>query len=442
MAKMEFSAPSKGENTPVSVERIEVRPWALGGQSHQEFSIGGGANFDATTNVLVEIAYYVNEVQFFYTRNFIHMFEAITSSDAEIPLERFAQGEFDSYGFGDMLPETSIFLRRDKHTFQDQNKEEQIHTSYDLEVSIDIGAVIGGTGPGQRMFDIKLQSVDGEEGIRFMRDLTREIAEVYAGRHPAPADGPDGVGDWQFVRQLNQKAYDVISQDYDEDYFTNPQLTEAFDAWLKNIPPGGHILDAGCGHGQPVISRLLEKGFCVTGTDLSPNMLERARENFPDITFLNQMTSEIAHEAEFDGVCSLSSLLYLDPIDLSRSLHRIHHALKPGGWLFLYAFDMHPGYRGIPYHVDINQWMWGWTYGIEEATQALEEHGYFKVLTAQNVSTEEEKQKRIENWRKYTQKQHEELAEHYPNVQIAQPDLSKPPSNLAYSYIIVARREP
>jgi len=40
--------------------------------------------------------------------------------------------------------------------------------------------------------------------------------------------------------------------------------------------------------------------------------------------------------------------------------------------------------------------MWAWTYSMDEAVQALEEHGYFKVLKAQDVTSEEERQTRIE----------------------------------------------
>jgi hypothetical protein len=63
-------------------------------------------------------------------------------------------------------------------------------------------------------------------------------------------------------------------------------------------------------------------------------------------------------------------MLYLDPIDLSHSIYRLYQALKPGGQLFLYAYDTHPSWRGLPYSVEINQWMWSWTYCMEEAAQA------------------------------------------------------------------------
>ena len=44
-----------------------------------------------------------------------------------------------------------------------------------------------------------------------------------------------------------------------------------------NFPPGGHVLDAGCGPGL-VSSGLLDAGLDVVGVDLSTEMIERARK--------------------------------------------------------------------------------------------------------------------------------------------------------------------
>lgn len=436
MAKLEY-VQERSEDRPESVERIEVRVWGPGGKQHQQFVIGSGANFHAPGTLLLEIIYTVNEVQFFYTRNYLQFEgDAADAANVEKYLETFEQGETDAVGFGDMLPETSIVLRREKHTYQNETSE-----SYHLEIAADVGAVLGHSSPGGRMISIQFPYIDAAEGIQFMRELIHEVVGVHQGKHPNPAELPEGASDWPFIRQLNQKAYDLISRDYQEAYFSNPLLTEMFETWLEQIPPGGHVLDAGCGHGNPVISRLLEKGLRVTGTDLSPGMLERARRNFPEVTFLHQMVSDIREEAEYDAACSFSSMLYLDPIDLSHSIYRLYRAVRPGGLLFLYAYDTHPDWRGLPYDVEIHQWMWSWSYGLEEAAQALEEFGYFKVLDARNVTTEEQKQERIANWRKYTQEEHEKLVKSWPpGVPLPEPDLSKVPQNLSYCYAIIARR--
>lgn len=446
MAKINFPQINRtDEPQPESVECIEVRPWGVGGVKGQQFVIGSGGNFGGNSNVLLEIIYSVGEIQFFYTRNYLHFTGDIDQPYWQDRLEQFKLGEIDVCGFGDMLPETFITLKRDKFTHPDEHNQEVTSQHYHLEISADVGAVIGHESPGMRKINIQLDFISAEAGLQFMWELTNEIADAYHGKRPNPAALPDGASDWPFIRQLNQRAYDLVSADYQEEYFANTLLTGLFDEWLAGLPAGGQVLDAGCGHGDPVISRLLEKGFQVTGTDLSPKMLARAREQFPNVKFVNQMVSEIRNESDFVGSCSLSSLLYLDPIDLSQSLYRLYRVLKPGGLLFLCASDLHPTWQGQPYQIDIDQWMWAWSYGIADVTQALEEFGYFKVLKAQDVTTDEQKEERIADWRKYTQEDHEKLLkmlEGKTNNPPPLPDLSKVPSNLGYVYAIIARREP
>lgn len=443
MAKIEISRGEDTDQGTISVETIEIRPWGVAGGKQQLFMIGSGFNFDCTSVIVLEIVHSVNGSQFFYTRNYLHQtVDLDVKSDWQNYFEKYRLGEADQCGFGDMLPETSIVLKRRKFSYQDGNNQDVSGEIHHLEISLDVGAVIGGESPGMRMLDIKLDGILPEVGLKFMQDLAWEIAEAQQGRRPNPADLPEGSSDWPFIHQLNQKAYDLISQDYDEKYFTNPLLTGMFDEWLDGLPGGGHILDAGCGHGEPVIARLLERGYRVTGTDLSPKMLTRAKERFPNVSFVNQMVGEIRYEAEFDGACSLSSLLYLDPIDLSHGIYRLHRALKPSSLLFLFANDLHPDWRGAPYSLQINRWMWSWSYGIEEATRALEEFGYFKVLKAQDVTTEEERERRIASWRKYTQEEYEKYSKMMPEgANYPPPDLSKIPTNLAYGYVVIARRE-
>jgi SAM-dependent methyltransferase len=193
-------------------------------------------------------------------------------------------------------------------------------------------------------------------------------------------------------------------------------LKKAFDGWMKELPRGGYVLDAGCGHGVPVITRLLKKGFQVTGSDFSPAMLESARKKFPRVSFRERAITDIEEESIFDGVCSFSSILYLDTIDLFNSIYRLYRALKPGGRLFLFGYDLHPTWRGVPLHEDLNHWMWGGTFSKEEISNALEEHGYFKVTKAEDVDTEKEREKRVEQVRLSEQKEYERLMGHFPSL--------------------------
>lgn len=420
-------------------ERIEVRPWRLGGEEHQGFVIGSGSNFDARGNALVEIIYSVNDEQLFYTRNFLHLFSMFDEKKNMQLLEDFIGGEHDGYGFGYVLPETSVYLKREKSTHTNLEGVEETYVSYRLEISADIGAVFSMSGPGMRQIEIKIEVTKLDPAIEFMRQLTKEIEQVDRGVHPDPAALPPGASHWDFSRAVNRKAYDSLAFEYDEWTMDDSLFKDGFDAWLARIAPGGKVLDIGCGHGRPVIASLLEKGFVVTGMDASSKMLERVRKEFPSVPLINLPVEDLDLEQEFDAACSLSSMLYLDPIDFSHGLYRVHRALKPGGLLFLNAYDLHPTWRGEPYHVDLERWMWGWSYGINEAAKILDEHGYFKVLDMQDVTSQEQKEEQLEKWFESAVKGHEEAMQKYPNYAGPAPDRKKHPP-FPMNYIVVAER--
>lgn len=441
MAKIEI-VKEAADDLPGSVECIEVLVWGAGGERGQEFSIGSGGNFDASTNFWLEIRYSVQGLPIFYTRNALsHAWDDVCAGQLE-RLEKFQKDETQGFGFGDMLPETSLILKRDKSTYDNGDNEPQTYVSYTLTISADLGAVFGHSSPGTRMLNLRLDDIELEDGLRFMRELIAELESACQGRHPDPGLLPPGFSHWLFARELNRRAYDQIAANYQENYFANPLLADAFADWLAQLLANGAVLDAGCGHGDPVIARLLERGFQVTGSDLSPVMLARARQQFPQADFWERAITEIATEAAFDGACSFSAMLYLDPIDFFHSIYRLYRALKPGGLLFLYGYDLHPNWRGQPYDVAIQQWMWGGTRGLEEVTRALEEHGYFKVLKTQIPVSEAERQAKIAEWRARAKKEHDEWRASLPSTaNIARSDYSNVTPRLPYPYVVVAQKQ-
>lgn len=443
MAKIEFTNPAS-ENLPASTETIEVRVWSLCGSEAQPFYIGSGLNFQANGNIWLEILYSIEGAQIFYTRTFLHhpVLEPESIAGFERILDEITEKGEGHFGLGDMLPETSLLLNIERSSYKNFEGEDQYYLVSKLEISADTSSVFGRTAPGQRFVSIKVDLDDPQDGIRFMRDLLHEITAVQQGEHPNPASFPPGSSDWPLVAQLNRQAYAKISEDYQENYFENPALTQVFDAWLAQLPQGGHILDAGCGHGQPVIGRLLDKGYQVTGIDFSPAMLRQASQKYPQASFMNEVTSALDLQAAFDGICSFNSVLYLDPIDFFNSIYRLYQALKPGGLLFLHGFDTGPDWRGEALGYRLDQWMWSWHYNMEEAAEMLAEHGYFEVLETCVVAKDPDEEQRIaEALEKQEQAEAEyqqHLADNPGMPQIPFPDL--PVERSPYGYVITARR--
>ncbi|MDX9955958.1 MAG: class I SAM-dependent methyltransferase [Anaerolineae bacterium] len=102
---------------------------------------------------------------------------------------------------------------------------------------------------------------------------------------------------------------------------------------LRQLHPGKRALDMGCGTG--VFSRRLAERFeSVLGLDLSPQMIQLARERSrtcPNLEFrVADVLAEALPDAHFDAIVSIATLHHLP---LPEILPRLARALKPRGVL-------------------------------------------------------------------------------------------------------------
>ncbi len=198
-------------------ESIEVRVWGRAGRQEQNFYIGSGLNFSAEANYWVEIIYTLQEAQVFYTRNFLHDASGQRDPAAlEARLDEILQKGEGVFGFSDMLPETSIYLKVEKNTYSGPEGEQITYGKPELVISADIGAGLARSSPGARMIDIRLPFVELDDAARFMRELIYDLNDANQGKHPDPADLSPTANDWPFARQVNQRAYDALADDYEE----------------------------------------------------------------------------------------------------------------------------------------------------------------------------------------------------------------------------------
>jgi SAM-dependent methyltransferase len=106
------------------------------------------------------------------------------------------------------------------------------------------------------------------------------------------------------------------------------------DALIRQINPRvKHLLDVGCGTGKHI--EYLREYYQAEGLDLSPEMLEIARERFPEVPFhLGDMVDFDLGRA-FDVVtCLFGSIGYLKTVEsLDRAVARMASHLRPGGIL-------------------------------------------------------------------------------------------------------------
>ena len=108
------------------------------------------------------------------------------------------------------------------------------------------------------------------------------------------------------------------------------------------------VLDLACGTGKMTFA-LRDRGFDMTGVDVSPEMLAEAsdicrREGIGDILWLCQDMTDFELYGTVDAaVCALDGINHLTKIDdVRRTLSLVHNYLVPDG---LFIFDLNTPYK-------------------------------------------------------------------------------------------------
>jgi trans-aconitate methyltransferase len=101
---------------------------------------------------------------------------------------------------------------------------------------------------------------------------------------------------------------------------------------LLNPKAGERILDLGCGTGY--LSNLItESGASVTGIDNSPDMINKAKREYPNIDFRILSATDFYFEESFDAIFSNAALHWV--LDKKSAVDCMHKNLKTGGRLVL-----------------------------------------------------------------------------------------------------------
>lgn len=133
---------------------------------------------------------------------------------------------------------------------------------------------------------------------------------------------------------LVRRGYDALSYHYRSDDAGEGRYAPWLAGLRERLPPGGAVLDLGCGCGVPVARSLARDGYRVTGVDISDVQIERARRLVPAGTFVRaDATAMTFPAATFDAVVSLYSLIHMPLAAQPPLLRRVADWLRPGGWL-------------------------------------------------------------------------------------------------------------
>ena len=109
--------------------------------------------------------------------------------------------------------------------------------------------------------------------------------------------------------------------------------------WLARfsacLPSGGHVLDLGCGAGEPIARWFMAEGFSVTGVDYAEPMLDIARARWPEGDWRQADMRALNLDQVFDGIIAWNSLFHLRPDEQRTCLAHLARHLAPGGSLLI-----------------------------------------------------------------------------------------------------------
>lgn len=146
-------------------------------------------------------------------------------------------------------------------------------------------------------------------------------------------------------------SYNAFAQFYD--YLTENVNYKVRSDYISNFfyeygCGGSKVLDLACGTGT--VSKLLsDKGYCVTGMDISDEMLTVAQEKCcGKVEFLKGDISDFSLPEKYDYcICLLDSINHLDCIESVRKCFScVYNALNKNG---IFVFDVNTVYK----HKDI-----------------------------------------------------------------------------------------
>jgi SAM-dependent methyltransferase len=133
--------------------------------------------------------------------------------------------------------------------------------------------------------------------------------------------------------------YDALADDYTARMSHELEHKPLDRDWLARFAAAvgtpGPICDLGCGPGH-VARYMQEQGAHVLGIDLSPRMIERARQLNTGIAFrVGNMAALDVADNSWSGIVAFYSIIHLPPTELTAVFGEFWRVLRPGGEVLL-----------------------------------------------------------------------------------------------------------
>jgi SAM-dependent methyltransferase len=146
----------------------------------------------------------------------------------------------------------------------------------------------------------------------------------------------------QFLIKTGPEIYDDFYADI-YDYLVFNNLKNDYEVGeivnLSSPSSSSRILDVGCGTGHHVYS-LGAKGLDILGIDISPSMIKKAKESYPDYKF---KVADALNGSEFEPdsfthiLCMYFTIYYFK--DKKKFFDNCYKWLMPGGYMIVHLVD-------------------------------------------------------------------------------------------------------
>jgi SAM-dependent methyltransferase len=138
-----------------------------------------------------------------------------------------------------------------------------------------------------------------------------------------------------------RESYDTVAADYAASVKAPAELDPVSRAMLAAFAElvkatgRGPVADVGCGPGK-VTAHLTDLGLSAFGIDVSPKMIELARQAYPHLRFaVGSMTALEIGDHDLGGILAYYSTHHTPPELLPVVFAEFHRTLAPGGYLML-----------------------------------------------------------------------------------------------------------
>ncbi len=159
-------------------------------------------------------------------------------------------------------------------------------------------------------------------------------------------------------------SYDRVARRYAQEIageLPAKPVDRALYALFAELVGTGTVGDVGCGPGH-VAAHLARLGLRTVGVDVSPVMVEVARERYPELDFtVGSFTELPVPDAGWSGAVAAYSIIHVPPAERPAAWRELARVIAPGGWL-LVAFHIEAADQPVGSTYRADEW---WGYQVE-----------------------------------------------------------------------------